>query len=138
MNVRRILKWVVIACVIGPPIVGIRYCWFPVTDEIARSVSPDNRWLVVVTRTIYPSIFSDPMQAVRISPAGLSRLWTSAETLAALDERGDKPLSIMFDIRWLDAHTLQVSVSKRAEEFYEKKSRHDDVAIQYATMSGQR
>jgi hypothetical protein len=51
--------------------------------------------------------------------------------------KGDKSLNVMLEVRWLDAQTLQVSVAKRVAKFYEKKSRYDDVAIRYTTMSAQ-
>ncbi len=138
MNVTRILKWLVVLCVVALPVLALRDCWSPVTNELSHAVSPDDRWRVVVARTIYASVFSDPAQTVRIGPAGLSRFWTPPETLAEVNETGDKPLNIMLDIRWLDPHTLQISVSKRVEKFYQKKFRYEDIAIQYTAMSAER
>lgn len=127
---KRAFKWLILLCVVAPSLLYLRACWFVTTDEISRAVSPDHHWLAVVTRTDYPSIFSSPTRAVRIGPAGISRLWANSQKVTEIDEEEDNVLKI----RWLDAHTLQVSVSGRTKTFYEKKSGYQDVAIQYSIL----
>lgn len=134
MNVRRILKWLLVLCAVGLPVMTLRACFTPQVFDVSSAVSPDDRWVATVTRTVDRSLFPTPTQEVQIEPNDLSRLWTRAELLTQVDERGDRPLNVMFEIRWLDANTLQVSVSKRAEKFYDKKSSYRDIAIQYTTM----
>lgn len=140
MNIGRPLTLLVIACLVGAfglPIMVLRAYFAPQVFDVSCAISPDDRWIATVTRTIDASLFPTPTQEVQIRPNDLSRLWTRAEILSQVDEKGDKPLNVMFEVRWPDAHTLQVSVSKRAEKFYSKESRYDDIAIQYTTMPAQ-